>query len=42
MSGFRGFYAGLGPMMLRTIPANGALFGLVDYTAPIIEKIFAS
>jgi len=37
--GFRGLYAGLTPMLLRSIPANGVLFGLVDYTEPHIKQI---
>ena len=33
MAGFKGFYAGLLPMLLRTIPANGALrFGRIYRT----------
>ena len=39
MAGFKGFYAGLLPMLLRTIPANGALFGLVEYTEPQIRNV---
>ena len=39
MAGFKGFYAGLLPMLLRTIPANGALFGLVEYTEPRLRNV---
>jgi len=41
ISGLRGFYAGLTPMLIRTIPANGALFSIIDVTTPLIERIFS-
>jgi len=40
-SGGRGFYAGLLPMIIRTIPANGTMFALIEASDPLINRLIS-